>query len=65
MIKVMNDNSQNTNTNYMSFELKCGYYPHMSLKKDKDFCFYLKTIDKLVVELQKLVAICRKNFYHI
>lgn len=47
----------------MLFELNCSYYLRVFFEKDINFCFFLKKANKLVAELQELLAAYYKNFY--
>lgn len=63
--KFVNKNAQNTNPSHMLFKLNYGYHLVIFFKENINHCFYLKIVDKLVVELQKLSAVCYENFPHI
>lgn len=48
----------------MFFELNYGYYFYISYKEDIDHYSQLKSVDKLLTELQKLMILYKKNLYH-
>ena len=61
MAKFAYNNTKNASTNHMSFELNCDFYLQASYKKDVDPRSQSKSIAKLVIQLKKLMAICKKN----
>ena len=64
MAEFAYNNTKNTSTGHMPFELICGYYYCVSFEKDTNLHCQSKTADKLSIELQKLMTICRENFHH-
>ena len=64
MAKFAYNNTKNTSTSHISFELNCGYYFQVFYKKNIKPRSKLKSVDKLLEELQKLMTICYKNLYH-
>ena len=57
MAKFAYNNANNASTGHTAIELNCGYYPCVFFKKDKNLCFRLKTTNKLLAELQKLIIV--------
>ena len=64
MIKFANNNAKNASTGHTSFKLNCSYHLCMSYKENIDPCSKLKLANKLLNEVQKLILVCHKNFYH-
>ena len=64
MAKFAYNNAKNVSTSCTLFELNCGYYSQISYKDNVDFCFKLKSANKLLTELRKLMIVCCKNLYH-
>lgn len=62
--KFAYNNLSNITISYISFELNFGYHLLMFFEEKKDLRSYLKTADKIIVKLQKILAICRENLYH-
>lgn len=62
--KFVYNNTKNTSISHTFFELNYGYHSHMSYEKDINFCFKLKSADRLLTELQKLIPIYKKNLHH-
>ena len=58
MAKFTYNNAKNTNSNYTLFELNYGYHPCGFFEKDTNSRFQLKTVEKLLAELQKLMIVC-------
>ena len=48
----------------MPFELNCGYYFCVFFKENINPYSWLKIVNKLLAELQELMTVYRKNFYH-
>ena len=65
MAEFAYNNAKNTSTNYISFELNCGYHLQVFYKKDVNLCFQSKLVDKLATKLRELIIICKKNLQHI
>lgn len=59
------NNIKNTNIGHISFELNRDYYLQASYKKDINFCFQLKSANKLANKVKKLMVIYKKNLQHI
>lgn len=49
--KFAYNNAQKINSGYILFELNYSYYPRMFFKKNLNFCFHLKRVNKLAAEL--------------
>ena len=64
MAKFAYNNTKNASIGHTLFELNCGYHSHIFFKENTNPCFCLKTVDKLLAELQVLTIICQENFYH-
>ena len=64
MAEFTYNNTKNASTNYMPFELNCGYHPQVSYKKDLDPCSQSRTTEKLSSELRQLMTICQQNLHH-
>ena len=64
MVELAYNNAKNASTGYMPFELNCGYHFWMSYKKDINPRSNSKSANKLSIELQELMTICRENLYH-
>ena len=60
----MYNNAKNASTDHTTFELNCKYHPPVSYEEDIDLCFKSKSTNELLVELQELMTVCRKNLYH-
>lgn len=56
--------TKNISINEISFKLNYDSYPPVSYEDDIDPCSKLKTVDKLLSRLCKLIMICRENFNH-
>ena len=55
---------KNVSTGHTLFELNCGYHLRISFEEDTNLCSQLKTADKLLAKLQKLMTVCQENLYH-
>lgn len=64
MAKFVYNNAKNRNIKHTPLELKYDFHLCVSFKRNKNSHFYYKTVNKLAVELHKLLAIYRKNFHH-
>ena len=60
------NNAKNVSTNYMLFELNCGYHLCVSYKEEEilDPRSKSKTAGELSSKLQELIIVCQQNFYH-
>ena len=65
MAEFAYNNARNASTDYMPFELNCGYHPWVSYKEDVDPCSQSKSADELSAELKKLMIVCRENLHHV
>lgn len=52
---------KNTNINHISFEVNYNNYPCIYYKKDFNFYFKSKFVNKLASKLKKLIILYRKN----
>ncbi len=57
-------NTKNANTNYMPFELNCGFYLQASKEENINPRSHSKWANKLVNELRELMTVCKKNLQH-
>ena len=64
MAKFANNNAKNASTCYTPFKLNCGYHLWILYEQEVNPCSKLKLVDKLSVELRKLVIVCQKNLHH-
>ena len=58
MAKFVYNNATNTSIDYTSFKLNCSYHFCISFKEDTNSCLQLKIVDKLSIEVQKLMTVC-------
>ena len=65
MAKFAYNNVKNASIGYTPFKLNYDYYSKALFKEDTDLCFKSKSADKLLVEFQELIIVCRKNIYHV
>ena len=64
MAEFAYNNTKNTSTDYTPFQLNDKYHLWVFYKEDINPHSKSKSANKLLVELQELITICRKNFYH-
>ncbi len=57
IVKFVYNNTKNTSIDYTLFELNYGYNSNISYKKDNNLCLKLKSANKLLIELWKLITI--------
>ena len=57
MAKFAYNNTKNTSTNYILFELNYIYHPWMSYKENIDLCSKSKFADKLANKPQELILV--------
>ena len=62
IVELTYNNTKNTSIRCISFKLNCRYYLYIFYKKDNDFCFRFKIVDKLPKKLKNLITAYRKNF---
>ena len=62
--KFAYNNAKNSSTGHTLFELNCGYHLCVSFEDDTNPRSQSKSVDKLSVELQDLMTICRENLHH-
>ncbi len=65
MTEFAYNNTKNTSTSHMSFELNCGYHLYVSYEENVDLYSQLKSTDELAIELRELMIIYRENLYYI
>ena len=58
------NNAKNTSTGHTLFKLNCEYYLWEFYEEDIDSRSKSKSADELLAELQKLMIVCHKNYYH-
>lgn len=64
IVEFTYNNIKDASTTHMFFQLNCDYYLCVSYKEDIDLYFKIKLAKELSTKLQKLMLVCRKNFYH-
>ena len=64
MAKFAYNNAKNANTGCTLFKVNYGYHPRVFFKEDTDPCSQLKTTDRLLAELRKVMTVCRENLHH-
>ena len=64
MAEFAYNNAKNISTNYKPHELNCGYYSHVSYKKDVDPYSKSKSADNLTNNLRELINIYQNNLQH-
>ena len=64
MAEFAYNHAKNASTGHTPFELNCGYHSRMSYKEEVDFCFKLKSADKLSAELRELMFVCQENLHY-
>ena len=64
MTEFVYNNTKNTSTGHMPFELNYDYHPRMSYEKDVDPRSQFKSADKLSTNLRELMMICRDNLHY-
>ena len=64
MAEFVYNNAKNANTDFMPFELNCGYHPRVSYKEDFDLRSKLRNAEELSSELRELITVCQQNLYH-
>lgn len=52
------NNIKNASTDHIHFELNCGYYLHISYKKDINLKTRSKLAEELSTKLRKLINMC-------
>lgn len=63
--KFLYNNIKNASIRYKYFKLNYKYHLYDSFKNDIDSYFKFKWVDKLVMEIGNLIAICRDNLSYI
>ena len=58
------NNAKNVSNGHTSFELNYGYHFWVFYKENINPRSKSKSVDKLLVELQKLIIVYRKNLHH-
>ena len=64
MAEFAYNNAKNASTGHTFFELNYGYHLWILYKEDIDPYLKSKLVDKLSIELKKLMIIYRENLYH-
>ncbi len=65
MAKFVYNNTKNTSTAHISFELNCSCHSKVFLKKDIDLHSRSCSANKLVEELRELIEVCYQNLLHV
>lgn len=55
--------AKNININNIQFQSNCGYYSYITYKKDVNVYDELKSANKLLAKLKKLLIISQKILY--
>ena len=58
MIEFTYNNVKNVSTSSTLFELNCSDYPRMLYKDEVNLHSMSKSVDKILVELRKLIIVC-------
>ena len=61
MAKFAYNNAKNVSTDYISFELNCGYHFCVSYEENINPRSKSKSVDDLANDLRELIIICQKN----
>ena len=64
MTEFVYNNTKNTSTSHMLFELNCGYQARMLYKKKADSRFKSKSAQELSAKLRELIIVYQENLYH-
>ena len=64
MADFVYNNVINANSSHMPLKLNYGFYSYVFYKKDVNLYFKSKSANESLAELNKLMTVCRKNFYH-
>ena len=64
IVEFAYNNAKHASTEYMAFELNCGYHPRVSYEENVDPCSRSKAADELTEELKNLMAAYRENLQH-
>lgn len=56
--------AKNANISHTPFELNCRYYFYILFKENINTWSRSWTVDKLLLNLQKLISICRDNLFY-
>ena len=64
MAEFAYNNSKNTSTDHIPFELNCGYHPRILYKEEVNSRSQSKLADELSEELRELIVVCCKNLHH-
>ena len=64
MAKFAYNNIKNSSTGHTFFKLNYGYYFYISYKKNINFHSKSKSVNKLLIKLQELMIIYKKNLYY-
>ena len=57
MANFIYNNARNASTNYILFELNCGYQPRILFKEDVNSCLKSYLANKLAEKLKKLIKV--------
>ena len=64
MAEFAYNNTKNTSTSHILFNLNCDYHSQMSYKEDVNLRSQSKSVDKLSAKLRKLIIVYQKNLHH-
>lgn len=60
--KFAYNNGKNTSTIHISFQLNCNYHLRACYEEDVDLYSKSKSFNKMGIELQELIVVCKDNF---
>lgn len=55
------NNARNASTNYMLFELNCGFHSQVFYKEDLNSRSKLKAVNEIIIKLKELTIVYKKN----
>ena len=61
MAEFAYNSAKNTSIGHTPFELKCGFHPRASYKKDVELQSKSKAADELATKLRELTAVYKEN----
>ena len=64
MAKFTYNNTKNASTGHMLLELNYSYHLQISFEEDTHPFYQSKIADKLLIKLEKLITVSRKNPHH-
>ena len=64
MAEFTYNNTKNASTDFMPFELNCGYHLWVSYEEDLDPRSKSRIMEELSFKLRELMTVCQQNLYH-